>query len=486
MLRAFLKDSAVYAVPAFVSRGLSIFLLPLYTRVLSPADYGSLDLLLVFASIVNLTVALEVSQGVARFYGSEPSADRRIEYASSAFWFTVVCYTIFALLALVYAAELSTLVMGREDLVTAFQIGILYIWLNGIFYVIQGQFRWERRSKRYAAVSLLVTFCTAAVAVWLAYALRLGLEGLLFGMLTGVAVGVVYGLWHLRRSFRFRFSRDRLREMLIFSAPLVPSGIAVFITTYVDRMMINHYLSVGDVGLYGIGYRLANVVVLVMVGIRTALTPLVYAHHHEADTPTQLARIFRFFVAAALLGFATITLFAIDILVLLTNPAFYGGAEVVIYLVPAILLAQMYIFAPGISIARKTYLILWVNVLGAIVNTLLNWLLIPWMGLIGAALATMLGYLCVFSAYMILSQRFYHVPHQWGRIAAASLIAFLLAAIVPGLPLQDASRWIISLLSLVFLSGIILSVGLVRPDELRRAGQVIRRQFTSLASHPKG
>jgi O-antigen/teichoic acid export membrane protein len=486
MLRAFLKDSAVYAVPAFISRGLSLFLLPLYTRVLSPADYGSLDLLLVFASIVNLTVALEITQGVARFYGSEPSADRRVEYASSAFWFTVACYTVFALIALLYSAPVSAFVMGREDRVVAFQIGVAYIWLNGIFYVIQGQFRWERRSKRYAAVSLLVTFCTAAVAVWLAYGLRLGLEGLLLGMLAGVGVGVVYGLCHLRRSFRLRFSRDRLKEMLIFSAPFVPSGIAVFISTYVDRMMINHFLSVGDVGLYGIGYRLANVVVLVMVGIRTALTPLVYAHYQEADTPRQLERIFRFFVAAALFGFAAITLFAIDILVLLTHPAFYGGAEVVIYLVPAILLAQMYIFAPGISIARKTHLILWVNVLGAIVNTALNWLLIPLMGLIGAALATMLGYLCVFSAYMILSQRFYHVPHQWGRIAVAALIAFLLAAIVPNLPLQDVSRWIVSLLSLAFLLGIIVSVGLLRPEELRRVGQVIRGQFTSLSRHPKG
>ena len=62
MLRSFIKDSAIYAIPQIFSKGINLILLPLYTRILSPNEYGSLDLLLIFAAIINVTIALEVSQ----------------------------------------------------------------------------------------------------------------------------------------------------------------------------------------------------------------------------------------------------------------------------------------------------------------------------------------------------------------------------------------------------------------------------------------
>ena len=70
MLKLFFKDSIIYTIPAILSKGISFLLVPLYTRVLSPGDYGSLELFLIFASIINLTIAFEVTQGVARFFSS--------------------------------------------------------------------------------------------------------------------------------------------------------------------------------------------------------------------------------------------------------------------------------------------------------------------------------------------------------------------------------------------------------------------------------
>jgi len=466
MLRAFIKDSIIYLVPAVISRGLSLFLVPLYTRVLSPADYGSLDLLLVFTSLVNLTVALEVSQGVARHYGTEEDLNRKVSYASTALWFTVFCYSMFLILAQIFSVPLGEIVMGRIGLESVFRIGLVYIWLNGIFYLIQNQFRWELRSTNYAVVSCSMTLVTVAVAVYLAYGLRMGLLGLLYGKVAGSFAGCAYGLWHLQNSFRLRFSLNRLKEMLIFSAPLVPSGIAVFISHYIDRIMLNHYLTLNEVGLYGIGFRLASVAGLAMVGFQGALTPLVYSNYKNPETPSQLERIFRTFLAVSLCMFLGLSLFASEILVLMTTPAFYGAAQVVVFLVPAILLSNMYIFSPGIFIAKKTHLILYINLIGAVLNTVLNWLLIPAMGISGAALATLLGYGCVFSVYMIISQRLYQIPHQWKRIVSAVVISGLLAYWVPRLELE----WGLQAKGMALLVGgaLILFSGLVRLSELNQ------------------
>lgn len=474
MLRRFLKDSLIYSIPAFVSRGLSFFLIPLYTRVLSPAEYGSLDLFTVFAAIVNLTVAFEISQGVARFYSQEQRADRKILYASSAFWFTLICYGVFAVLMLLLVDPMASIVMGQPDLENAFKIGVAYVWVNGLFYLIQNQFRWELRSKDYAVTSLLMSLVTAMASVCFAYIFRWGLEGLLLGLLLGSLAGAVFGLFRLRESIRFCFDLVRLREMLGFSAPLVFSGVAVWISLYIDRLMIKHFLSVDEVGLYGVGYRLASIAGLAMVGFQGALTPLVFAYQDKADAPQQLARIFRLFVAFALMMFLGISLFAKDILDILTEESFHGAVVVVIYLVPAILLSNMYIFAPGVGIARKNYFLIWLNVAGAGLNILLNFLLIPIWGMAGAGLATMLGCLVIFLVQMALSQYFYHVPHNWLPIAAAALFCGAMAYCLSQSPVEGGGRWGGNMVAIIIFLVIAVRLRLVLPSELRQAVEILK------------
>ena len=477
MLRAFIRDSAIYAIPSIVSRALAVILIPLYTRVLTPADYGSFDLFLVFAALVNLTVALEVSQGVARYYSDEKDAERRVVYVSSAFWLTIICYSVFMSAALFFSKELSYLVMGQESMETAFQIGTIYIFINGVFYLIQNQFRWEFNSVHYAIVSLIVFILTSVLAVFFTYVVEWGLAGLLLGMAGGALAGCIYGLWYLRHSFRFRFQWARLKEMLVFSAPLIPSGIAVFVGQYIDRVMINQYLTLDDVGLFGIGFRVASIVGLVIVGFQGALTPLIYAHYRDPATPQHLARIFRIFTSFALLVFLLVSLFAKEILMVLTVPAYYEAASMVVFLVPAILLSNMYIFAPGTAIEKKTQLILWINVTGAALNVFLNTQLIPMFGIDGAAAAKLLCCGLVFGAYMWCSQKLYHVPHDWKLLVYATL---LVGAIAYGVPQVDLSFEIMLALKLTgFAAGVlvIFATRLIRIPELYRLKEVLSERF---------
>lgn len=467
MLRVLLKDSAIYTIPALVSRGLSFFLIPLYTRVLSPENYGSLDLLMVFTSLANLTVALEVSQGVARFYTEESDCDRKAAYASSALWFAVGCYTVFTIFAILYSETLSVWVMGRSGLVLAFRIGIVYIWANGIFYLIQNQLRWELRSRAYAVVSLLAAFSSTIAVVGLTYGLKLGLEGLLFGQLVGILIGSVYGFWSLRHTFAFCLNRSLLKEMLIFSAPLVPSGITVFISNYIDRLMINHFLSLEDVGVYAIGFRLSSIIGLVIIGFQQALTPLIYTYYHKAETPKQLAKIFRLFLTLVLFSYIVIALFSHEILVVMTVPSYYSASRLTLYLSPAVLLSRMYIFTPGIGIARKTYLILWINFAGAFVNTILNWYLIPYAGVSGAALATFLGSACIFSIYVAVSQKLYPIPYDVQSIAPAIILTALLAWLTVRIGDELSMRLFMNSIFLTLEIAILLGTRMIKDSELK-------------------
>lgn len=186
-------------------------------------------------------------------------------------------------------------------------------------------------------------------------------------------------------------------------------------------------LGLAPLGLYGIGFRVASVVTLVMQAFQGAVTPLIYSRYQEAYAPAEIARIFRFFVFLALLVFVAMSLFAREMLMVLTAPAYHSAYIFVPFLVADQFLSGMYVFAPGLAIAKKTKYMAVINVCGAAFSVLITILLVYGMGLLGAAVAALSKSLAMFIVQMTYSQRYYLVPHNYVKLV---LSLFLSAAFV--------------------------------------------------------
>jgi O-antigen/teichoic acid export membrane protein len=476
MLRAFFRDSFLYGAAGLLSRGLSVLLVPLYTRVLSPADFGALDMLMAFGALVNLTVALEVTQGVARHYPEASTPEEKGRIASTALWFTLCAFSAFWAAGVLFAPELGALLLDSPEMAPLVRLSVAAIWAGGLFYFAQNQLRWQLQAARSAAISLLMSITTAAVSLYLVVVERIGVAGLLWGLLAGSAVGAAAGLYLTRASYRYGFDRGRLAVMLRFSIPLVPSSIAVFVAMYVDRFVIKELMTLRDVGLYGVGYRVATLAGLLMLGFQGALTPLVFAHYRKPETPGELARLFRYFVAFALIIVLGLSLFAPELLLVFTTPDYVEGAAVVPLLAPAVVLSGMYIFTPGLGIAKRTAGIAAITIVGAALNTALNFLLVPRLGIAGAALGSFSAALAVFAAYMAASQRLYPVPHRWGRLAAAVLACAAVSMAAPHLRLGFAAGIAAKAGLLAAATALIVAAGLVEPRELRRGWGMLTRR----------
>lgn len=471
MLRRVVRDSAIYGVAQVLVRGLSIFLLPIFTRVLSPREYGVLDILTVFASFAGVVVALEVTQGMARSLADAPGEEAKTRYASTALWFAVGAYTLFGTAALVLSPRLSGMLFGSPQYTGVVRIAVIAICGNGIFSVVQNQLRWNLQAPRYSLTSVVYSAISLSCAVVLVVALRWGASGVLAGQIVGAAAGIALAVGFAQNRFRWVFDRPKLREMLRFSVPLVPSSVGVFVTLYIDRVAIKQLMTLADVGVFGVAYRLASVVSLLLIGLQSALTPLIFTRYRESATPAHLARIFRSFSAVALLACLTLALFSREILAIFAAPAYAGGASVVPLLAPAILLLAMYIFAPGLDIARRTGIVATVNILAAALNVALNFALVPRFGIRGAAMATLFSATLLFATYMTFSQRFYFVPHRWGQLALAT--AGVIGLCLVGMQIQG-EPWLnlVVRIGLVGVAALLLvALGLVERTELRRSWQ---------------
>jgi len=475
MLRDFLKDSAIYTVSIILSRGISIILVPIYTRVFSPADYGVIDILAVVANLINLTIALEISQAVARFYAEMKTVEEKKAYVSTALWFTVIVNFIFVIVAQYQCNNIGPWVLGDSYNETLFRVAISSIAVSGIFYLFQNQLRWQLQSFHYGITSIITLLVSVSVTLTLIFGARMGLISVFYGQLVGNAVGAAFSYGFTRESYGLIFNKDSLKNMLAFSTPLVPSSIGVFVAVYIDRIAIKELMTMADVGLYGIAYRISSLVGLLMTGVQSSMTPLVYNQYKESGTPAEIARIFRYFLWGAFLFFLGLSLFARELLVIFTTPQFYGTYIIVPILAPAVMLAGMYVFAPGLAIAKKTKSIAAISISAAFLNTVLNFTLIPYLGIRGAALATLVGAVMQFSLYVWLGNKYYPIPFDWKRYVKALGIVVLL---VMGGGFINVSFWIgliikllISIVGLILVTWIMLD-----KDELKRIKRVRLRK----------
>lgn len=427
MVKRFFRDSLVYLIPAGLSQGLAFVTFPLYAHHFTPRQYGELDLLVLAGVLVGWTVALEIYQGVGRFVAGEPNLDLVRTYSSTGLWYALASYGVFLAVTEALAVPISRWLLGPATSVTLLRLALPLMCLQGLVALVQAQLRWQLKPGAFAFGSMLLTVCTVVASVVFVFAVGLEVEGAILGQLLGLSVCLAYSLNATRGTFGLRFDWAKLKEMISFSAPLVLSSVGVFFNLYADRLVIRHTRSIQTMGIYGVGYRLATVVTLLLFGFQGAAMPLILARKDDPSTPRDLARILGIFSALGLALFVTLAILATPAVRVLAAAPYQPAAMVVPFLVLSLLFANMYIFAPGLSIAKKTKPMAITTVSAGAANLVLALLLVPPLGIVGAGIATSTTSFAWFVALMALSQRYYPVPHDWPRLilALASVLAFV-------------------------------------------------------------
>ena len=297
MLKAFFHDGAVYGLVRVVTSSVYLLLVPLYTRSLSTADYGVVDFLMIFSNLIYLVVTFEIAQGFARYFAESKSAEEKISYASSTLWFTIVAYTLFTISALFFSQILSNVLLDSSEYKDIVKVAALAMWGHGLFYLVQNQLRYELKAGKYAIASLAFGLVSVVMTIVLLLVFELGVMGVFLAQLSANLAGAVVGLYFARHSYRWVFDWGKCQEMMRFSIPLCFSSLGVFAALYMDRIAIRYLMSIDDLGIYAVGYRIASVTLLAMAGFQMALTPLIYQHYRKEETPQEIERIFRWFLS---------------------------------------------------------------------------------------------------------------------------------------------------------------------------------------------
>ena len=454
--RAFVRDAAVYGAGRVAVQALALVTVPVFTRVFSPAEYGVIDSLTMLVLVVTVVASLGLESATQRSYFDYPADDVRSRRAvlATGWWTLVATSTIAVGLAVVAAPLISRAMFGEDDRATVVAIALgtapVLLLTNFCLEVL----RVRGLPVRYSALAFTAAVLSVGSALVLTLAWRATIEAYYLGLLGGGLAGLAAGVLATRGWIRLAFDRRELRTMLRFGLPLVPVAAATWVLQSIDRFFLLRFSPLSEVGLYGVGARVANLLLLLVAAFALAWSPFALDLHARDPEEERRVRARALVLAAAALGFVAVTLgvFAREIVAVVAPPAFARGWEAVALLSASVLFIGLNtVVMTGISIARRTGYFARYAFYAALVNIALNFALIPPFGMVGAAAATAMAYAVLFGAYYRRAQRL--DPAPFDRRGLATVFAVAIAVTAAGsalnaLPWEVAAAPKVALLAL--------------------------------------
>jgi O-antigen/teichoic acid export membrane protein len=428
-LRRLATTGAAYTAASILSKLIAVALLPLYTRYLTPADYGAAEAM--FAAVVSasIVVRLGMIEALLRFYYKDGEDPDRVIATSFAATFWVA--TAAALIALPFAGQISEalLVKPHPDLA---RISIGGLWVLTMFEYLLTLFRLEERARAFFLTTIVNVLVTIGLTVVLVVGQGEGARGLLLGSYASGAAFVLGLIVVHRRRLSLWIDRELLARLMRFGLPTMPAELSLYLLNFVDRIIIirsagSASAGLAEAGLYSLAVKFAQAVNVLVRGFQLAWPPLAYSIRDDGEARRAYAAIVTWFVAGCAFVVTGMWLLSRWIVRALAAPEFFGSYKAIGLVSTAVTLYALYLVLVVIlGRTGRTGFNFPAAIAALVTNVALNLALVPPLGIVGAALALVASYLVVLALMYSFTQRLFPVPYEWGRLARVVLVSAVL------------------------------------------------------------
>ena len=219
-LRRLATTGAAYTASSILSKLIAVLLLPLYTRYLSPSDYGAAEVMIVAVIATSIVIRFGVIEALLRFYyvaDEDPDEVVRTGFASL-FWTT----TAGTLIALAFAEPISQALLGHSDASLA-RAAIFGLWVLTLYEYLIALLRVDERARDYFVFTLANTVVAIATTVWLVVLRDLGPEGLILGSFASSLPFLAWLAVDQRRRLSLIPDLPLLSRLVRFGLPTMPA-----------------------------------------------------------------------------------------------------------------------------------------------------------------------------------------------------------------------------------------------------------------------
>jgi len=451
-------QTAIYGLPTILGRLLNYLLVPLYTRVFIPAEYGIVTEL--YAYVAFLFVILTYGLETAFFRFASQAEFRRKVFGTSLL--SLIATSIIFLIIVYGSAPFLSIQLGYTGHPEYVKWFALILAMDAISTIPYANLRLENKPIRFAFVkvsNIVINIGFNLFFILLCpYIMRQfpdstvsGLIGHIYNPETGVGYIFISNLIASLVTFVMLFpevrikglsiDRNLLKQMLRYSWPLLIFGLAGIVNETFDRVILKHLLpdkagAMTQLGIYGACYKVSILMTLFIQTYRYAAEPFFFDQAGKSDARETYATMMHYFILICLFIFLGIMLY-IDLVMVFVGKDFREGVGVVpILLLANLFLGVFYNLSVWFKLTDRTKTGAAISLTGAAITLILNFILIPVMGYMGAAWATLICYASMMVISYLAGQKHYPVNYN---LKSALKYSLLTAAIytMSVIPLTD-------------------------------------------------
>ena len=396
-----LSNTLILTIGTFASKLLVYFLMPLYTAILSTEEYGTADLIANAANLLIPFCCIGITHGVFRFAADDDENNKVV--FSSGVSVLLISSAIFVLL--------SPLISFIPNFQSYAWLIALYVVSSNFHTLAKEYIRAKGRMKLYAVQSILGTALVIAFNLLFLIPMKLGVTGYVLSVAVADALGTVFLVIYakLYRDFSFKLvSKFKIKEMLRYSLPMMPTTVIWWITNVSDRFIVTYICGSAANGLYSAAYKIPTVIALVAGVFNEAWQVSAISESKDKDEVSNFfSAVFEKYQAILFLGCSLLIPFTPLATKILLNQSYFTAWTFMPVLLLATVFSSLVTFIGTIyTVKKKTMMSLFTAAAGAGLNIVLNILMIPSMGAQGAGIATAISYFAVFTLRAIHSKKF--------------------------------------------------------------------------------
>lgn len=472
------KDLLTYGFMGVLSRSVGLLLLPVFTRVFSIDEYGTIDIIATFTGLVSTGFLLSLPSSIARYYH-----DKRVEtdsqYTTLLLFVFLICLAGFFVISL-SSDRIALLISDKSDVSPYIILGAAAGCVGALNRFPDSLLRMQKRIVSFNLINITATVTYALGAIFAAVVLKTGLMGIFVAQLIGYLLHLLLGLYLTRSFLTFRFSSFFLRLALKFSLPMFPAVFVTWANQQVSRIILLTMLGLAGVGLFGAASRIASIALLFVTIFQQSWAPFSMEMIGHKDRSAVYQRSLQYYTG----GFAIICILLVALspnIVSVLIPQEYHSAYIIIPWIigAAVLHGAANIANMGASVNEKTVINSIAAWTGFALNILISIPLIHFFGILGAAIGTFAADFVFVAMLWRNTTKLTDIRFEYSRIMKVVAIYCLLSICVVAAERALLSQPIGSLLVRLLAAAVAiyfvirLTVDTMLMDGLRRAARII-------------
>ncbi len=426
-IKSLSKQTLIYGTSTIVGRFLNFILVPFYTNVFLPSEYGVIALIFAYIAFLNIIYSLGFESGYFRFASSNEIGSQKQNF-SHPFFTIMLNSAMLSGLILLFSGNITSIVNIKDPTIITYTAFILFF--DAIALVPFAYLRLKNKAKVFAAIKLVNICINVGLNLFLILVLEYGLVAVFISNLIASIVTLLILSPVIFRNISFSFNKELFSELRRFSLPYLPAGLAAIIVQVIDKPIMLYLTDIKTVGIYNANYKLGIFMMLVVSMFDYAWRPFFLNNAKEPGAKALFSKVLTLFVGASSLVFIILTFF-IDNIVETPLPfkghiigqSYWSG----LIIVPTVLFSYIFLgiytnLMAGIYIEKKTKYLPLISGLGAVLNIIICFGLIPFMGIMGGAIATLLSYVAMAIYIYFIVQKFYPVDYELSRIFGVLIV----------------------------------------------------------------